>query len=95
MTTTFEQLCAILVKDYHVEPGLLRSDAPLEGLGIDSLGAAELLWSVEDVFKIQLPPDRVLLPTIGDVVRYIDDTIAMHSGLAQSIVGEVSQRPPP
>ncbi|WP_296446171.1 acyl carrier protein [Rhodoferax sp. UBA5149] len=85
MTTTFEQLRAILVKDYKLAPEALTLDAPLEGLGIDSLGVAELLFNVEDEFKIELPPEQVLLPTIGDVVRFIDDLIAVqHGGVAQT-----------
>ena len=80
MTTTFERLCAILVKDYKLAPESLTLDAPLEGLGIDSLGVAELLFNVEDEFKIALPPEPVQLPTIGDVVRYIDQLVAIQHG---------------
>ena len=74
--TTYERLQAILVKDYKLAPEALTLDAPLEGLGIDSLGVAELLFNVEDEFGIKLPPDPVQLPTVGDVVRYIDKLVA-------------------
>lgn len=76
MTTTLERLCAILIKDYKLAPESLTLDAPLESLGIDSLGTAELLFTVEDEFRIKLPDDPVPLPTIGDVVRFIDHLIA-------------------
>jgi acyl carrier protein len=85
MTTTFEHLRAILVKDYKLDPDALTLDAPLEGLGIDSLGVAELLFNVEDEFKITLPPQAVTLPTVGDVVRFIDDLMAaQHNSTAQT-----------
>jgi acyl carrier protein len=74
--TTYERLQAILVKDYRLAPEALTLDAPLEGLGIDSLGVAELLFNVEDAFGIKLPPDPVQLATVGDVVRYVDDLVA-------------------
>ena len=74
--TTYERLQAILVKDYKLAPEALTLDAPLEGLGIDSLGVAELLFNVEDAFDIKLPPDPVQLATVGDVVRYVDDLVA-------------------
>ena len=84
MTTTFEQLRAIVARDYKLDPELLTLDAPLEGLGIDSLGVAELLFNVEDEFRITLPPEPVQLPTIGDVVRFIDELIAaQHEGGAK------------
>ena len=76
MTTTFERLSAILIKDYKFAPDRLTLDAPLEGLGIDSLGTVELLWNIEDAFKIKLPSEPVELPTLGDVVRYVDDLVA-------------------
>ncbi len=79
MTPTFERLSAILMKDYKLQSDRLTLDAPLESLGIDSLGTVELLWNIEDAFQIKLPPDPVELPTLGDVVRYIDELIARQS----------------
>ena len=76
MTTTFEQLSAILIRDYALAPERLTPDAPLESLGIDSLGAVELLWTVEDAFKLKLPQDPVALRTLGDVVRFVDELVA-------------------
>ena len=78
--TTFERLSAILVKDYKLAPEALTREAPLEGLGIDSLGVAELLFNVEDEFGITLPPEPVQLPTVGDVVDYIDRLVAAQRG---------------
>jgi len=75
MNTTYERLCAILVKEHKLPLDRLTLDAPLEGLGIDSLGTVELLWHVEDAFKIKLPSEPVDLPTLGDVVRYIDELV--------------------
>ena len=76
MNTTFERLCAILVKEQKLPLDRLTLDAPLESLGIDSLGTVELLWHVEDAFKVKLPSEPVDLPTLGDVVRYIDELVA-------------------
>ena len=80
MPTTFERLSAILMKDYKFQPDRLTVDAPLESLGIDSLGTVELLWNIEDAFQIKLPADPVELPTLGDVVRYVDELIAKQGG---------------
>ncbi|MDB5885695.1 MAG: phosphopantetheine-binding protein [Polaromonas sp.] len=76
LPSTFDRLCAILMKDYKLAAGQLTQDAPLEALGIDSLGVADLLFNVEDEFKIVLPPEPVALLTIGDVARYIDQLAA-------------------
>ena len=75
MSSTFETLQTILVRDYQLAADTLTMDAALEGLGIDSLGVAELLFSVEDEFGISLPPEPLQVLTLGDVVRYIDDLL--------------------
>jgi acyl carrier protein len=75
MTTTFERLRATLIKDYKLSADVLVLEAPLEDLGIDSLGTAELLFNIEDQFGVTLPPDVVQLTTLGDVVNFIDDLI--------------------
>jgi len=82
--TTLERLQAILVRDYRLAPETLVAEAPLEDLGIDSLGVAELLFNVEDEFGIALPPEPVQLPTLGDVVRYIDELVAVQRPQVQA-----------
>ena len=82
-TTTLDRLRAILVRDYKLAPEALAADAPLEGLGIDSLGVAELLFNVEDEFGVTLPSDPVELPTLGDVARRIDALVAQRDAAAQ------------
>ncbi len=82
MTTSIERLRAILVKDYQLDADRLTLDAPLGGLGIDSLGVAELLFTIEDEFNIKLPSDAVPLATVGDVARYIDQLVAAQHGEA-------------
>jgi len=86
MTTTFDRLCAILMKDYKLEAGQLTLEAPLEALGIDSLGVADLLFNIEDEFSISLPPEPVELLTIGDVARFIDDLVAAQHGQTEAPV---------
>jgi acyl carrier protein len=80
--TTYDWLCAMLIKEYKLAPESITSDGRLEDLGVDSLGIAELLFNVEDAFGITLPPNPVQLPTLGDVVRYIDDLVLTQNGHA-------------
>ena len=83
MTTTFDRLRAMLIKDYPSTPESLMLTTPLEALGIDSLGLAELLFNVEDEFGITLPTQPVPLPTVGDVVAYIDALVAAQNEAAR------------
>jgi acyl carrier protein len=92
MTTTFDRLQDILIKDYHFAPDVLVSDAVLEDLGIDSLGTAELLFNIEDEFGVTLPPEAVQLTTLGDVVKFIDELIATQgrSRLQKGVVSDLA-----
>ena len=75
MNTT-DQIIAMLVKDFKVDPVRLSPDARLEDIGIDSIGVAELLFNIEDEFHLKLPDVPLDLTTFGDVVRYVDEQIA-------------------
>ena len=72
MTDTHERLIAILMRSHKLTPERLGLDAPLQGLGIDSLATIELLWDIEDRFQVKLPADPTGLVTVGDVVMQID-----------------------
>lgn len=93
MTTTFERLGTILLKDYKLTPDRLTPDTALESLGIDSLGTVELLWNIEEVFQIKLPSEPVDLPTLGDVVRFIDALVASQAGSPAPAVPGTSASP--
>jgi acyl carrier protein len=72
MTDTLQRLVVILTREFKLAPERLGPDARLEDLGIDSLGAVELLWNIEEAFGIKLPSEPVELPTLGDVVRFVE-----------------------
>lgn len=91
MTSTFDRLCAILARDYKLAAQALTLDTPLESLGIDSLGVAELLFNVEDEFAIKLPAEQVQLTTLGEVVRFIDDLLVLQ--LSTAAMASASAQP--
>ena len=95
MTTTLNRLSAILAKEYQIAPERLTLDAPLDSLGIDSLGKIELLWNIEDAFQIKIPSDPMDLATLGDVVRYVDELVAARGGVAAGGPARSSAAPTP
>ncbi len=74
---TETRIRALLVKDFKLDPAKLTLDARLEELGVDSLGIAELIFNVEDEFGLKLPDVAVQLATFGEVVRFIDEAVAV------------------
>lgn len=92
MTTTTTRIIAMLVKDFKVDPDQLTPDARLEDIGIDSIGVAELLFSIEDAFGLKLPDVPLDLATFGDVVRYVDGQIvAQGDSVERSEMGSDSR----
>jgi acyl carrier protein len=72
---TLERLQQIMVKNFGLKPEALQPATRLSDLDIDSLGVIDLMFSVEDEFKITASRDQAQLDTIQDVVAYIDQLI--------------------
>ena len=88
MPTTYERLRDILVKDYSVDPDAIAPETPLESLGVDSLGLADLLFTIEDEFKVTVSREPVQLVNVGEVGDYIDGLIAEQSPSAAKAKAE-------
>ena len=78
MSTTFDRLSTILQKSFNLGPERITADATLASLDIDSLGTVELLWQVEEVFRITIPAAPMDLATLSDVVQHIDRLVDQH-----------------
>ena len=69
---TFEVLRQVLTKDFEVAPELIHPAARLDQLAIDSLAVIEVMFQLEDEFKISFPQDPGELSTVGDLASTID-----------------------
>ncbi len=81
--STLDTLVDILARDYCVAREQIQPEATLETLGLDSLSLLELMFKIEDRYKVKIPGDTPTdLRTVSDVVRYIDSLLtrnpAMH-----------------
>lgn len=81
---TIERLRAIIVREYQVDPKLLKGDARLEDFAIDSLGLIEIMFAVEEEFGIAVPPAAPdagkSIATLDDLVRHIDRLVSEQHG---------------
>lgn len=73
--TAFERLVQILEQRYKIPRDRVRLDARLTELGVDSLGMAEMLFFLEDEFKIALPREPPALVTVGDALRCVESLV--------------------
>jgi acyl carrier protein len=77
---TLDTLVDILTRDYCVAREQIKPEATLETLGLDSLSVLELMFKIEDRYKVKItgdPPTDLL--NVSDVVRYIDSLLAGNS----------------
>lgn len=74
--TTLQKLQVIFKDDLGIAPEVLPLDANLAALDIDSLSKIEILFAIEDEFRITIPSepaswgDQIL--TVGDLADYVD-----------------------
>jgi acyl carrier protein len=74
--TTLTTLQDIIMKAHGLTREQLAPEATLTTLGIDSLDFIELLFQIEDDFKVQIPGDNPAdLHSVGDVAAYIDQLV--------------------
>jgi acyl carrier protein len=50
-----EKVIEIITREQHLEPGVARPDSTFDELGIDSLDGVNILFALEEEFKIDIP----------------------------------------
>lgn len=67
----------ILVEQLECNPEDITMESLLvDDLGADSLNAIDIVMSVEDTFKVEVPDEIIeKIETVGDIVNYIEDHI--------------------
>ena len=50
-----EKVVEIIVREQHLDPSAVSIDATFEELGIDSLDGVNILFALEEEFKIDIP----------------------------------------
>jgi acyl carrier protein len=74
VSSTFDSLLALIAQQHHLDVAALTLDSGLADAGLDSLAVAELIFSIEEAFKVDLGnvAAEALPATIGEVVALID-----------------------
>ena len=67
----------ILIEQLECDPEDITMESLLvDDLGADSLDAIDIVMSVEDTFKVEVPDEIIeKIETVGDIVNYIEDHI--------------------
>lgn len=74
---TLHTLKELAAKQFGGEADAIDENAPIEQLGIDSLGFLELLFELEDQFGCSIPQDAVAnVKTLNELSTVIDELLA-------------------
>ena len=80
-----ERLKQLLERDFSIPAASLDAAASLESLDIDSLRLIEIVFAVEDEFKVTMPQDqgeiRGRVKTLGDLANLIEGLAAAKAGV--------------
>jgi acyl carrier protein len=67
-----QELTAIVKQEKNVADDMLKAETPLADAGIDSLDALNILFAVEERFRISIPDDEArAMRTFGDLAEIV------------------------
>lgn len=98
--STLDALYEILRRDYVIAAGSLNADTSLTSLAIDSLGLIELIFAIEDTFKVTVPDVEADMAnsfgTVGELADYVDQLVALRdvAGAGESALSANATRLP-
>jgi acyl carrier protein len=71
MADVMSEIRALMQERFSLTPEQLAPEKALANLGIDSLGALEFMFELEDKFGISFGEDRDSVVTVGDVAAVV------------------------
>ena len=77
--TTFTTVARLLAERIEIDVALIRPETELAALGADSLSVMELIFDLEDEFKISLGDERPTLVVVQDIADHIDRYIKLNA----------------
>lgn len=78
------QIVTIIATKKKLDPSRISLESRLDELGLDSLDAADLIFTVEDAFSIVVPDDAAAaMKSVGDIVDGVRRMTSQRAG-AQS-----------
>ena len=77
--TTFTTVARMLAERIEIDVALIHPETELAALGADSLSVMELIFDLEDEFKISLGDERPTLVVVQDIADHIDRYIKLNA----------------
>ncbi len=85
----FDAITDVLVNKFQVDAALVRPEATLESLGLDSLSLMEFVFALEDRFEVRIPEDRLDPRQTGLTLEHLADALDQ-AALARPVAAEAT-----
>jgi acyl carrier protein len=72
VSDTLRELISLLHDKFGIEPSAVDPDKPFEDYGLDSLAKAELLFVIEDHFRLEYPEQYTAVTTLAALAEVLD-----------------------
>jgi acyl carrier protein len=84
MSSTEQIIFDIIAKTCSIERGRITLDSTLKDLDVHSLDAVQVLFEIEDHFKISVPEreDQYSAGTVRELIEGVDQLVAAKSPVA-------------
>ena len=74
-----DEVIKVIARKKKLDPSTVTTESTFEQLGVDSLDAADLLFTFEDNFGIVVPDDVAMsMKTVGQVVAALQKLLEEH-----------------
>jgi len=78
-----ERVLAVIAKTQHMAPEKITPDSTFEELGLDSLDSINILFALEEEFKISIPDDDArAIRSVRQAIEGIEKLVAGSGGAA-------------
>lgn len=79
--SVLEQVITVVAKQLDKDPSAFDETTDLQEAGFESLDVIEMIFNLEDEFKIDIPfnandADTAQMRTVGDIVRLVETLVA-------------------
>jgi acyl carrier protein len=76
--TILQKVREIVARKLNVEPGRVQAETRLaEDLGVDSFGALELMFEIEEAFELKIADDDIEhIRSVNDIVQHLATWLA-------------------
>jgi len=80
-----DEVIKVIARKKKLDPATVTTESTFEQLGVDSLDAADLLFTFEDTFGIVVPDDVAMsMKTVGQVVAALQKLLEEHGKVPAS-----------